>query len=292
MMVSTTHRVGRREESPPITPLRRGSQIGAASSRTSVADRRRADREFMATLAKGLAVLGAFGEQHPTLTLSEAAAAVGLSRAAARRVLRTLAELGYVTQNGRQFSLAPRILELGFAFLSTQSWIDRAEPLMKELSHTLNESCSAAILQGDEIVYVARMPAPHRIMSATIAVGSRLPAFHTSLGRIQLGFLDEAELRRRVRELPLARYTTSTITDPEALVARIMADHAQGYSIVDEELERGLRSIAVPIVSRSGQNVAALNLSALSSHTTQKDMRERFLPELRAVAKEISASLA
>ena len=246
----------------------------------------------MVTLAKGLAVLGAFGEQHPSLTLSEAAAATGLSRAAARRVLLTLAELGYVSQAGRDFSLAPRILELGFAFLSTQSWIDRAEPLMKELSHLLRESCSAAILQGDEIVYVARMPAPHRIMSTTIAVGSRLPAFHTSLGRVQLGFLGEDELRRRLADRKITAYTPTTITDPATLVARIMADHRQGYSIVDEELERGLRSIAVPIVSRSSRNVGAINLSALSSRTTQREIRERFLPELRAVAAEISATLA
>ncbi len=112
------------------------------------------------------------------MTLSAAAAASGLSRAAARRVLLTLADLGYVTQRGREFALAPRILELGFAYLSTQSWLDRAEPLMKELSHDLQESCSAAILQGSEIVYVARMPAPHRLMSVTIAVGTRLPAFY------------------------------------------------------------------------------------------------------------------
>ena len=243
-------------------------------------------------MAKGLAVLGAFGEQHPTLTLSEAAAAASLSRAAARRVLRTLAELGYVTQSGRQFSLAPRILELGFAFLSTQSWIDRAEPLMKELSHSLHESCSAAILQGSEIVYVARMPAPHRIMSTTIAVGSRLPAFYTSLGRIQLGFLGEAELRRRVLDLPPARYTASTITDPEALVARILADHAQGYSIVDEELERGLRSIAVPIVSRSGVCVAALNLSrAQQSHDAKGYARALPAGAARG-GRGISATLA
>jgi IclR family pca regulon transcriptional regulator len=246
----------------------------------------------MATLAKGLAVLGAFGEQHPSLTLSEAAEAVGLSRAAARRVLLTLAELGYVARIGRRFSLAPRILELGFAFLSTQSWIDRAEPLMKELSHSLQESCSAAILQGDEIVYVARMPAPHRIMSTTIAVGSRLPAFHTSLGRVQLGFLGEGELMRRTTALRPTAFTASTITDPLVLVARILADHAQGYSIVDEELERGLRAIAVPIVSRSGVNVGALNLSALSSRMTHNEMRDRFLPALKAVADEISATLA
>ena len=144
------------------------------------------DKEFMTTLARGLAVLGSFGEQRPEMTLSQAAAATDLSRAAARRVLLTLAELGYVSRKGRMFALAPRILELGFAYLSTQSWIDRAEPLMKELSHGLQESCSAAILQGGEIVYVARMPAPHRIMSTTITIGTRLTAFHTSLRRAQL----------------------------------------------------------------------------------------------------------
>jgi IclR family pca regulon transcriptional regulator len=290
--VSTSDRAGRELGRRNVSHSS-GARVDAKKVDPPVfADRRRADREFMATLAKGLAVLGSFGEQHPTLTLSEAAAAVGLSRAAARRVLRTLAELGYVNQLGREFSLAPRILEIGFAFLSSQSWIDRAEPLMKELSHSLRESCSAAVLQGDEIVYVARMPAPHRIMSTTIAVGSRLPAFHTSLGRVQLGFLGEAELRRRLSGLALVRYTANTLIEPEALVARIIADHAQGYSIVDEELERGLRSIAVPIVSRAGRNIGALNLSALSNQTTHREMREQFLPKLLAVAKNISASLA
>src|SRR5664279_1943231 len=196
------------------------------------------DKEFMTTLAKGLAVLGSFGEYRSSMTLSEAAANSGLSRATARRVLRTLAALGYVAQKGRHFSLAPRILELGFAYLSTQSWLDRAEPLMKELSHDVQESCSAAILQGSEIVYVARMPAPHRIMSTTIAVGSRLPAFHTSLGRVQLGFLDTVELTRRLANSAPPMLTTKAITGAEALIARIKADHAQGHSIVDEELEK------------------------------------------------------
>jgi IclR family pca regulon transcriptional regulator len=249
------------------------------------------DREFMATLAKGLAVLSSFGEQRPAMTLSEAAEATGLSRAAARRVLRTLSGLGYVVQAGRHFSLAPRILELGFAYLSTQSWIDRAEPLMKELSHALQESCSAAILQGTEIVYVARMPAPHRLMSTTLAVGSRLPAAHTSLGRIQLGFLDKAELQRRLAATPLVAYTPRTIVDRDALMERIAEDHAQGYSIVDEELEKGLRSLAVPIVTRSGVNIAAINLSAHSSRTSRSELRDRFLPQLRAVARQISQSL-
>jgi IclR family pca regulon transcriptional regulator len=245
----------------------------------------------MATLAKGLAVLASFGEQRPEMTLSEAAEVTGLSRAAARRVLRTLAGLGYVMQSGRSFSLAPRILELGFAYLSSQSWIDRAEPLMKELSHTLHESCSAAILQGSEIVYVARMPAPHRIMSTTIAIGTRLPAAYTSLGRIQLGFLDEAELRRRLSATPLVAHTPRTIVSLDGLVERIAEDHARGYSIVDEELEKGLRALAMPIVTRSGVNVGAINLSAHSSRTSRSELRDRFLPQLRAVARQISQSL-
>jgi IclR family transcriptional regulator, pca regulon regulatory protein len=245
----------------------------------------------MATLAKGLAVLSSFGVQHPEMTLSEAAEVTGLSRAAARRVLRTLASLGYIVQSGRHFSLAPRILELGFAYLSTQSWIDRAEPLMKELSHALQESCSAAILQGSEIVYVARMPAPHRIMSTTIAIGTRLPAAYTSLGRTQLGFLGEAELRRRLLATPLVAHTPRTIVSLDGLVDRIAEDHAQGYSIVDEELEKGLRALAMPIVTRSGVNVGAINLSAHSSRTSRAELRDRFLPQLRAVAREISKSL-
>ncbi len=249
------------------------------------------DREFMTTLAKGLAVLSSFGEQRQAMTLSEAAEVTGLSRAASRRVLRTLAELGYVVQNGRQFSLAPRILELGFAFLTTQSWIDRAEPLMKELSHSLQESCSAAILQGTEIVYVARMPAPHRIMSTTIAVGTRLPALYTSLGRAQLGFLGEQAVRDVVAQWDIRLYTPRTIVDRDALFERIMADHQQGYSILDEELEKGLRSLAVPIVTRSGVNVAAINLSAHSSRTSRAELSGRFLPQLQGVARQISRSL-
>ena len=254
----------------------------------SVGKRSGGDKEFMVTLAKGLTVLGAFGAQRPTMTLSEAAEASGLTRAAARRVLRTLTELGYVAQDGRSFSLAPRILELGFAYLSTQSWLDRAEPLMKELSHTLHESCSAAILQDSEIVYVARMPAPHRLMSTTIAVGTRLSAFHTSLGRIQLGYLAEADLRQRVAAATLGRHTPHTIVDPERLITRIRTDHAQGYSIVDEELELGLRSIAMPIVTRAGVNVGAINLSAHAGRTTSADLRDRFLPRLKDVTRRRS----
>src|SRR5271166_5363556 len=221
------------------------------------------DKEFMATLAKGLAVLGTFDKQRPIMTLSQAAQATGVSRATARRILRTLTELGYVVQEGRQFSLSSGILKLGFAYLATQNWIEHAVPLMRQLSDQFHESCSAAILEGTEIVYVARIPAS-RIMSVALAVGTRLPAFHTALGRIQLGFLDRAELWRRLKSLPIEAYTPSTIVDLQALYDRVQEDHAQGFSIVDEELDRGLRSIAVPIVDHGGQVIAGLNLSTHS----------------------------
>lgn len=250
------------------------------------------DKEYAATLAKGLGVLGSFGHERPAMSLSEVAAAAAVSRAAARRLLRTLVGLGYVSQNGKLFALAPRILELGFAYLSTQSWIDRAEPLMKELSHAFQESCSAAILQGTEIVYVARSAAPYRIMSTTITIGTRLPAFHTSLGRAQLGFFEDGYLSDLLKTMTLEPYTPNTIVDRAALIERIKKDHAQGFSIVDEELEKGLRSIAVPVVNRAGTCVAAINLSAHSNRTTRSEMRERFHPRLREAAETISRSLA
>ncbi len=248
------------------------------------------DKEFMATLAKGLALLGTFSRERPAMTLSQAALAAGLSRATARRILRTLTELGYVEQSGRQFSLSSGILRLGFAYLATQNWIEHAAPVMRQLSEQFHESCSAAILQGTEIVYVARIPAS-RIMSVALAVGTRLPAFHTALGRIQLGFLDDAELWRRLRSFRIEAHTPSTIIDIQALFDRVREDRAQGFSIVDEELERGLRAIAVPIMDRSGQAVAALNLSTHSTRTTRNELRERFLPSLRATAETISASV-
>jgi IclR family transcriptional regulator, pca regulon regulatory protein len=255
------------------------------------ADDKPQDKEFMATLAKGLALLGSFDKQRPSMTLSEAARVTGYSRATARRILRTLAELGYVVQNGRAFSLSSGILRLGFAYLATQSWIEHISPLMRQLSEELHESCSAAILEGSEIVYVARFPA-RRIMSVTLAVGTRLPAFHTSLGRVQLGRLDDAELWCRLRALRIEAYTPSTITDMQALYERVREDRAQGFSIVDEELERGLRSIAVPILDRAGEALAGLNISTHSTRTTRNEMRDRFLPRLRAVAEQVSASLA
>jgi IclR family transcriptional regulator, pca regulon regulatory protein len=259
-------------------------------TRNRPARRKREDKEFMATLAKGLAVLGCFGKERPTMTLSEAAAATHLTRATARRILRTLAELRYVEQRGREFSLSPNILKLGFAYLATQSWVERAQPLLRELSERLHESSSAAILEGSEIVYVVRVPA-RRIMSATITVGSRLPAFHTALGRVLLGYLDEAEIWRRLKSRRINAYTPSTITDLQALFDRVRADREQGFAIVDEELERGLRAIAVPIVDRAGQALGAINVSTHAARTTRNEMRAHFLPALKAVAEQVQMSV-
>jgi IclR family pca regulon transcriptional regulator len=247
------------------------------------------DKEFMTTLAKGLAVLSAFGRERPSMTLSEAAGVAELSRATARRVLLTLSELGYVVQDGRQFSLSSRVLDIGFAYLSAQDWIDRVRPLLRELSERIGETCSASILQGTDIVYVARVPT-RRIMSTALSVGSRLPAFHTSLGRIQLGFLDDIEIWRRLKSIRIDAYTPSTITDLQALVDRIRADHAQGFAIVDEELERGLRSIAVAVVNREGEALGAINISTHTTQATRNELRERFLPELTDIAAQVAAS--
>jgi IclR family pca regulon transcriptional regulator len=246
-----------------------------------------ADKEFMVTLAKGLAVIQAFGAERPSLTLSQAASAVGLSRATARRVLRTLAELGYVEQDGRLFTLAPRVLELGFSYLSGQSWIDRVQPLMKALSEDVQESCSASVLQGAEIIYVARVQT-RRIMTSTIAVGARLTAFHTSMGRIQLGYLADEELWRRLRAARIEPMTPSTITDLRALFERIKEDHERGFSIVDEELEKGLRSLSVALTSRRGRPIGAINVSAHSNRTTRNEMRDLFLPRLRDIAQQVA----
>ena len=243
----------------------------------------------MATLAKGLAVIRAFGSERPRLTLSQAAAIVGLSRATARRILLTLSELGYVEQDGRDFSLTPRVMELGFSYLAAQSWIDRLTPLLRTLSEDISETCSAAVLQGQEIVYVARAQTP-RILTSAIAVGARFPAWHTAMGRILLGSSTDDELWRHLRAARFEPFTPATITDIGALFERVREDRERGYSIVDEELERGLRSISVLLTTRRERALGAVDVSVHSNRTTRNEMRDRFLPRLREIARQIQQS--
>ncbi len=251
----------------------------------------RDSKEFMASLAKGLAVLSAFGPSRPAMNLTEAASAAGLSRAAARRVLITLRELGYVDQKGRDFTLTPRILDLGFAYLAILDWVERAEPLLKDLSAQFQEAATAATLHGVDAVVVAHSPAPAWIMTSSMAVGTRLPAFHSALGRIQLGYLDDLEIWRRLRGISIEPYTQSTIVDPAALVERVKADRAQGFSLVDEELENGLRALAVPLIGHDGAPVGAINLSTHAARTTRNELRDHHLPRLKQAAAAISRFL-
>ncbi|WP_320669431.1 IclR family transcriptional regulator domain-containing protein [Patulibacter defluvii] len=246
--------------------------------------------EFVQSLERGLAVIRAFDATSGPLSLSEVARRCGLPRAAARRFLLTLVELGYVAQEGRGFALRPRVLELGVAYLSGLSFVEVARPHLERLSADVDESASISVLDGDEVVYVARVPT-RRIMSVTIAVGTRLPAWATSMGRVLLAALPEAELARRLAAPLPAAPTAAVPLDADAVAERIAGARADGFALVDEELERGLRSIAVPILDATGAAIAAINVSTPAARTTVAQLRERILPRLRRAADEIHADL-
>jgi IclR family pca regulon transcriptional regulator len=246
--------------------------------------------DFVQSLERGLAVIRAFSATHPELTLSEVAAETGVTRAAARRFLLTLSELGYVRSDGRQFSLTPRVLELGYAYLSGLSLPAVAEPHLEALVAEVNESSSVSVLDGDDIIYVARVPTS-RIMTVTISVGTRFPAFATSMGRVLLAGLPDDELEAYLAKVRLERLTPHTVPTVPALLAEINRARAQGWALVDQELEEGLRSIAAPIRDRTGRTVAALNISAAASRSSIEAIRRKLIPPLVATAARIEADL-
>jgi IclR family pca regulon transcriptional regulator len=246
--------------------------------------------DFVQSLERGLAVIRAFGPETPQLTLSEVARATGLTRAAARRFLLTLAELGYVRADGRVFSLRPRILELGFAYLSGLSLPETAQPHMEELVAKVHESCSVSVLDGEDVVYVARVPT-RRIMSVTIAVGTHFPAYATSMGRVLLAGLPPAALERYLSTVELEPLTRRTLTSRDQLAALLQTVRSQGYAMVDQELEDGLRSIAMPIHDGNDDVIAAINLSSHASRATLDMMRREYLPLLRGTVEQIEADL-
>lgn len=218
------------------------------------------DDHFVQSLARGLAVIRAFGADDPTLTLSEVAKKTDMSRAAARRFLLTLIDLGYMRTDGRSFELTASVLELGYAFLSGQSLPTLAAPVLDALSAELGESVSMAVLDGTDIVYVARVHT-RRIMSVGIAVGTRFPAYATSMGRVLLAGLDDQQVAAVLARSDLRALTPKTVTDAAELLAAIRAVGRDGWASVDQELELGLRSIAVPVRSPAGAVVAAINVS-------------------------------
>ena len=245
---------------------------------------------YVQSFARGLDVIRSFSGAAPRQTLTEVATRTGLTRAGARRILLTLQTLGYVESEGKLFTLTPRILDLGFAYLSSMPMWNLAEPAMEALADQVKESCSVAVLDGVEIVYVLRVPT-RKIMKIALGVGSRLPACCTSLGRVLLAGLPDEEVLRRLAVGPPVQHTRHTITDPAALLARVQQARRQGWAQVNQELEEGLVSIAAPITNRGGRVVAALNVSGQANRTSARQMQERMLPPLLAAAQSISRLL-
>ncbi|WP_159588539.1 IclR family transcriptional regulator domain-containing protein [Chelativorans xinjiangense] len=248
-------------------------------------------RDLVGSLAKGLGVVEILAGAPSGLRLTEVAEAAGLTRAGARRLLLTLVAEGYARQEGRHFLLSAKLLSLTRAWLGGSSLWAYAEPIMREVSQALGESCSAAVLEGEDVVYVARV-AGRRIVSVSLAVGARLPAYCTSMGRVLLSDLDPAELARFLEKATIRANTPKTVTDRQALAARVAEVRREGYAIVDEELELGLRSIAVPVRARTGVIVAALNVSTQSARFSCEEMRQTILPPLIEAAAKIEDFLA
>ncbi|GAB2787595.1 IclR family transcriptional regulator domain-containing protein [Amycolatopsis magusensis] len=243
------------------------------------------------SLDRGLAVIRAFGADAPELTLSDVARVTGLTRAAARRFLLTLADLGYVRTDGKYFSLTARVLELGYAYLSSMSLPEVATPHLERLSAEVHESSSVSVLEGGDIVYVARI-AVSRIMTVSINVGTRFPAYATSMGHVLLADLPEAELDAYLEQARLDRLTSHTLTSEAALRTELAEVRSRGWALVDQELEEGLRSVAAPIRSREGKVVAAVNVSTHASRTTLEAVRDEMVPHLIEAAERIEADLA
>ncbi len=248
------------------------------------------ERDIMGGLAKGLLVIETFSAERPRQSITEVAAASGLDRATARRCLLTLAHQGYADYDGKFFTLSPRVLRLGTACLATMPLPQIVQPVLDALSDRLGESTSVSILDGAEIVYIARA-AQRKVMSIALMPGSRLPAYCTSMGRVMLAALPEAEARTILARSPLIARTPHTRTGPDAIMAEIVRVRAQGHAVNDQEVELGLCSIAVPLVNARGRVVAALNLGLAAAQGDAAHLVQRFLPELLAVATELRGLL-
>lgn len=244
----------------------------------------------MGGLAKGLAVIETFTAERPRQSIAEAAAACGLDRATTRRCLLTLAHEDYADYDGKNFTLTPRVLRLGTGCLAAMPLPRLIQPMLDRLSGQIDESVSVSILDGSEIVYVARA-AQRKVMSIGLMPGSRLPAYCTSMGRVLLAALPEAEARGRLGATPLPARTPATLTEPRAIMAELAKVRTQGYAAIDQEVEIGLRSIAVPLLNVQGRTIAALNAGVAATQADMAEIVERLLPALSRVAAEARAIL-
>ncbi len=249
------------------------------------------ERHFVQSLERGLSVIRVLNVPAPGLTLTDVAREADLTRAAARRFLLTLVDLGYVRCEDRRFSLTPRVLELGYSFLSSLTLPEIAQPHLRDLVQQVHESSSVSVLDGTDVVYVAREPT-QRIMTVAIAVGTRFPAFATSMGRVLLAGLDEAELDAFFARAQLTPLTAGTVTSEDALREVIEAVREAGWALVDQELEDGLRAVAVPIRNSRSKVAAAINLSTQASRRTPQMIEDELLPPLLETAARIERDLA
>jgi IclR family pca regulon transcriptional regulator len=279
----------------PVGAASRSATIAAQQPFVSTPSMPEADSQtsqtFIRSLARGLAAIEAMGGDTKGTTLSELAAKCALDRATARRILLTLAELGYVRSEGSRFHLTPRVLGLGYAYLSSFPFWDVAKPVMAKLVDQLQESCSAATLDGPYAVYVARIRSSDRIVDVSRTVGSRIPAYCTSLGRVLLAAQTPAEQKKLLARSAIVANTSFTVTQPVKLLKVLAQVRAQGWAIVDQEFELGLRSLAVPVTGAGDDVVAALNISVQAGRITADALSKRYLPALQGAARELSTAL-
>ena len=248
------------------------------------------DRDYVGALAAGLEVLQAFDAEHARMTLSEVAARTEMDRAKARRFLLTLHALGFVKRSGRQFELTPRVLQLGYAYQASNNYRAVILRHLEDITAELGESSSLAVLDSDDVVYVLRSSARHRLMAITLSVGTRLPAAYTSMGRVLLGQLSEAELDAYFARVTLHAFTALSVTRPAALKEEIIKAREQGYAIVDQELDSGLRSVAVPVFAGNGELLGAINISTNAARVDMQTLKDVYLSRLQQAAEAVRQS--
>jgi IclR family transcriptional regulator, pca regulon regulatory protein len=247
--------------------------------------------ELVRSFERGLRVIRAFSSRHNQLTLSDIARTTDLNRATARRLLLTLEELGYVRRVGDRFSLTPRVLDLGYAYLSSFGLPQLAEPYLEQLSERVGEASSVGVLEGSDVVYVARIPA-NRVMTVSIGLGTRFPAYRTSLGRALLSALPDDEVAAIWEQSERREPTPHTVTELAELQRRLAVAREEGFALVDQELELGVRSVAAPLHDAAGRTVAAVNVSTHASRTSEAELREHHVPQLLRTAADIDHALA
>lgn len=248
------------------------------------------DKDYVQSLERGLTVLLAFSDKHPRLTLGQLAGLTGLSRPTVRRLVLTLARLGYVREEGRAYALTPHVLALGYAFTSSLNLTELAQPLLEEVTEVTGHTCSMAALDGEDAVFLLRVPS-RRAMAHLLLTGTRLPAFASAIGRVLLAGLPDNEIDSFLRNARFPRLTPHTETDPDRLRARICQVRAQGWELVDQELEEGVRSFSAPVRASGTRVIAALGMSVPAGTVSIDEIHRAYLPPIIKAAKELSSRL-